>query len=312
MRYRVSLIANIHAGQAHVHADAVKSALTLWRSHGWHVDEHTIEAPGDATRLAEAAVTQQYDLVVAAGGDGTVNEVVNALVGSSVALAPLPIGTVNVWAREAGFSMDVLTAAHQILTSVTGQIDVGFANGRAFLLMTGVGFDAEVVRHLYASDKRKFGVLAYIGRIWSVMWEFRSHVVTVTLDDEELHVPLLMMVVGNTQRYAGFIPFTPTAQLNDGLLDVKMMFGQHLYVTGVVRFLMLYLYRYLPWLDRQTMLRRVRRVVVHGAPMSWQVDGDYVGSTPIEITVQPKALHVVTTMTAARRLHIVPVEMERV
>lgn len=312
MSYRVCVIANHHAGQAAAQSQALQDAVALWRAHGWLVDAHYIAAPGDAERFARDAVAQQVNLVVAAGGDGTVNEVANALVGSSVVLAPLPIGTVNVWAREAGFSMDVITAAQQIIDGVIGQMDVGFANGRAFLLMTGIGFDAEVVRHLYASDKRKFGVLAYIGRIWSVMWEFRSHVVTVTLDDEVMHVPLLMMVVGNTHRYAGFIPFTPTAQLNDGLLDVKMMFGHELYVTGVFRFLMLYIYRYMPWLDRRTLLRRVRRVVVTGAPMSWQVDGDYVGSTPIEITVQPQALHVVTTPTAARRLQIVPVEMERV
>jgi YegS/Rv2252/BmrU family lipid kinase len=311
MSYRVCVIANHHAGQAAAQSQAFKHALALWRAHGWQVDERYLAAPGDAERFARDAVAQQYHLIVAAGGDGTVNEVANAMVGTSVVLAPLPIGTVNVWAREAGFSMDVTTAAQQIIDGVVGKIDVGFANQRAFLLMTGIGFDAEVVRHLYASDKRKFGVLAYIGRIWSVMWGFRSNVVTVMLDDEVMHVPLLMMVVGNTHRYAGFIPFTPTAQLNDGLLDVKMMFGHELYVTGVFRFLMLYIYRYFPWLDRHTLLRRVRRVVVTGAPMSWQVDGDYVGSTPIEITVDPQALLVVTTPTAAQRLHIVPVEMER-
>ncbi|MFZ9856877.1 MAG: diacylglycerol/lipid kinase family protein [Roseiflexaceae bacterium] len=312
MSYRVCVIANHHAGQAAAQSQALQHALELWRAHGWHVDERYLAAPGDAERFAHNAVVQQYDLVVAAGGDGTVNEVANALVATPVVLAPLPIGTVNVWAREAGFSMDVTVAAQQILDGVVGKIDVGRANGRAFLLMTGIGFDAEVVRHLYASDKRKFGVLAYIGRIWSVMWSFRSNHVTVTLDDDEMHVPLLMMVVGNTQRYAGFIPFTPTAQINDGLLDVKLMFGHELYITGVFRFLMLYVYRYLPGLDRHTLLRRVQRVMVTGAPMSWQVDGDYVGSAPIDITVQPAALRVVTTPAAARRLQIVPVEMERV
>ncbi len=312
MSYRVCVIANHHAGQAASQSDSFKEALTLWRAHGWHVDEVYLAAPGDATRFAQASIENHYNMVVAAGGDGTVNEVANSLVGSSVVLAPLPIGTVNVWAREAGFSMDVKVAAQQIIDGVTGHIDVGMANGRAFLLMTGIGFDAEVVRHLYASDKRKFGVLAYIGRIWSVMWSFRSRKVAVELDDEFMHVPLLMMVVGNTQRYAGFIPFTPSAHLNDGLLDVKMMFGTQLYITGVMRFFFLYLYRYLPWLDRKTLLRRVSRVRVDGPPMAWQVDGDYIGHTPVEITVRPKALHVVVTKSAARRLHIVPVEMERV
>lgn len=312
MSYRVCVIANRHAGQAASQLHAFNDALALWRAHGWVVDEYYLAAPGDASRFAQTSIENHYNMVVAAGGDGTVNEVANALIGSTVVLAPLPIGTVNVWAREAGFSMDVKVAAQQIIDGVSGYIDVGMANGRAFLLMTGIGFDAEVVRHLYASDKRKFGVLAYIGRIWSVMWSFRSRIVDVELDDEHMHVPLLMMVVGNTQRYAGFIPFTPTAHLNDGLLDVKMMFGDQLYITGFMRFFFLYLYQYLPWLDRNSLLRRVSRVRVNGPPMSWQVDGDFIGHTPVEITVCPKALHVVVTESAAQRLHIVPVEMERV
>lgn len=312
MSFRVAVIANKHAGQAEAQSHALTQAVTLWRSHGWHVDVYYIGAPGGAERFAANAVAEGVNLVVAAGGDGTVNEVANAVVGSPVILAPLPIGTVNVWAREAGLSMDVAVAAQQIFEGVVGEMDVGIANGRAFLLMTGVGFDAEVVRHLYASDKRKFGVLAYIGRIWSVMWQFRSHVVTVRVDDDVMHVPLLMMVVGNTQRYAGFIPFTPTARINDGLLDVKMMFGDQLYITGPLRFVVLYLYRIFPWLDRKTMLRRARRIEVSGVPMSWQVDGDYVGSTPIEITVRPKALRVITTAAAAHRLKIAPVELERI
>lgn len=310
MSWRVCVVANHHAGQAIAQRNALDAAVALWRNHGWLVDVRYLDAPGDAGRFAHDAVNQQYDMVVAAGGDGTVNEVANALVGTSVVLAPLPIGTVNVWAREAGYAMDVQLAANQILQSVVGVIDVGFAHQRAFLLMTGIGFDAEVVRHLYSSDKRKFGVFAYIGRIWSVMWDFRSQMVTITLDDEELHVPLLMMVVGNTSRYAGFIPFTPTAQLNDGMLDVKLMLGKHLYVTGPIRFLLLYVYHLLPWLDRQTILRRVRRVRVSGAPMSWQVDGDYVGSTPIEITIQSRVLRVAMTPVAAQRLNIDAVEME--
>jgi diacylglycerol kinase family enzyme len=72
----------------------------LWQAHGWQVDEWVVTHPGHAQELARAAVAQHYDLVIAAGGDGTVNEVANGLIGSDVVLAPLPVGTVNVWARE--------------------------------------------------------------------------------------------------------------------------------------------------------------------------------------------------------------------
>lgn len=288
---RVCLITNLAAGQAATKAEAVASAVDIWRAHQWQVDIFAVHQPGDVQRFAAVALTQGYTMVVAAGGDGTVNEVANALIGSTVCMAPLPVGTVNVWAREAGFSMDIVTAAHQIVQSRKVCIDVGVLGERHFLLMAGIGFDAEVVRHLYPNHKQKFGVMAYIGRIWAVMWGYRSQAVTVTLDDEVLTIDLLMMVVGNTPKYASFIPFTPHAVHDDGMLDVTILTGRDLF-TGPFRFLALYVRRWLPWLDRQVITRRVRSVRVGGATLAVQLDGDYVTHTPCQISILPQALHV--------------------
>lgn len=307
--FRVCVITNALAGQAEQHAPAISAAIALWRSHGWDVTVRETRRHGDAEQFAREAAAAQYDLVIPAGGDGTVNEVANGLAGTQTALAPLPIGTVNVWAREAGYAMDIATAAQQIVGAELCTIDLGRCAGRFFVLMTGVGFDAEVVKHLYARDKKRFGVMAYIGRIWSVMWGYRGKRVTVSLDDEVFDVSLLMMIVGNTARYASFIPFTPDASLNDGMLDVYMLVGADM-LGGPYRFLALYLKRLFPFLDPHGVVRRVRRVTISGGVLPMQLDGDHVGVTPCEITIVPAALRVLLTHAAARSLQLPPLATE--
>ena len=302
---RVVVITNALAGQAIARADAVHSAVALWRTQGWDVTVRETTRHGEAEQFSREAVALGADLVIPAGGDGTVNEVANALVGSTTIMAPLPIGTVNVWAREAGFSMDVATAALQIVTAQRSRIDVGCCGDRYFVLMAGIGFDAAVVQHLYARDKRRFGVMAYIGRIWAVMWGYRGQRVRVELDDEVLDVSLLMMIVGNTARYASFIPFTPDATVNDGMLDVYMLVGADM-LSGPFRFIALYLKRLLPFLDPHGISRRVRRVTISGTPLAMQIDGDHVGMTPAHISILPAALHVLVTHAAAQTLRLAP------
>lgn len=164
---RVAIIANKHAGQAHRLTLALTHAMKVWQAKGWHVVHWLVTHPGHAETLARQAVAQRYDLVVAAGGDGTVNEVANGLVGSDVVLAPLPVGTVNVWAREAGFSMDPREATQQIGAGIVGWMDVGMLDGqRHFMLMSGVGFDADVVKHLYSHDKNALAYLPTSGGFW--------------------------------------------------------------------------------------------------------------------------------------------------
>jgi YegS/Rv2252/BmrU family lipid kinase len=303
--FRVCLITNALAGQAELHGAAIADAVALWQSHGWQVTTQQTHAHGDAERFARAAAAEGYDLVVPAGGDGTVNEVANGLAGTTTALAPLPIGTVNVWAREAGFAMDIPTAAQQIVAAERSVIDLGRWNERFFVLMTGIGFDAEVVKHLYARDKKRFGVMAYIGRIWAVMWGYRGKRVTVWLDDERFDVSLLMMIVGNTARYASFIPFTPAAAVNDGMLDVYMLVGADM-LGGPYRFVALFLKRLLPFLDPHGIERTVRRVRISGGALPVQIDGDHVGTTPGEVSIVPRALHVLVTHAAARALQLDP------
>ncbi|PMP73352.1 MAG: diacylglycerol kinase, partial [Chloroflexus aggregans] len=112
---RTLIVFNPTAGHAEQLEAELEAAAQVWREHGWLVELQPTNGPGDGQRLARRAVDCGYDLVVAAGGDGTINEVVNGLVGSQTMLATLPLGTMNVWARELGLPLQPRVAAQTML-----------------------------------------------------------------------------------------------------------------------------------------------------------------------------------------------------
>ncbi len=121
-----------------------------------------------ATELAREAVDQEVDAVLVLGGDGALNEAANGLVGSSTALAPVPAGSTNVFARTIGLTNEPVQAAKELVAALARgsrrRVEMGTANGRYFLFHLGVGFDADVVEHVEALGvlKRRFGQAAFV------------------------------------------------------------------------------------------------------------------------------------------------------
>ena len=116
---------------------------------------------GDAEQIAASASSDTFD-VVAAGGDGTINEVANGLAGKDLPLAIVPLGTANVLAVEIGMPLRARRIARAIACGDVRSVHVGMVNGRRFLMMAGVGFDAHVVANVNPRLKRAFGKLAYV------------------------------------------------------------------------------------------------------------------------------------------------------
>ena len=167
--------------------------------------------------------------MVAAGGDGTVNEVINGLAGTQTALAALPIGTVNVWVRELGLPLQPRAAAEALLHAKIRTIDLGRAGDRYFLLMCGVGFDAAVTAEVRAREKRRFGAMAYLLRAANLAGRFRGTPARITLDGEACVGGVLMIVLGNSQLYGGVVKFTSRASLMMGCCDVCIIKGNSLW-----------------------------------------------------------------------------------
>jgi YegS/Rv2252/BmrU family lipid kinase len=297
---RALIVFNPTAGQAASFDQDILAASEVWRAHGWVVDLHPTAGPGDGTRIARAAAEAGYDVVVAAGGDGTVNEVINGLVGMETALAALPIGTVNVWVRELGLPLQPRAAAVALLDAQVRAIDLGKAGDRHFLLMAGIGFDAAVTAEVGAHEKRRLGIYAYVFRALDLARHFRGTRARVIVDGKALRTRALMIVLGNSQLYGGILKITARASLDDGLLDVCIIKGNTL--RGVpLRFLSIVLRR--ATLDPQIEYHRARVVRIETArPLPVQVDGDHIGYTPMVFEAVPGALRALLPATLPTHL----------
>jgi YegS/Rv2252/BmrU family lipid kinase len=192
-------------------------------------------APGDARRLAAAAVSEGSDLIVAAGGDGTVNEVLNGLGDAPdgfarARLGVLPLGTINVFARELGLPLrlerawDVLQRGREKcldLPRVEFSAD-GVHQQRYFAQLAGAGWDARAIELVDWEHKKKIGPLAYIIAGFRALRELQPKI-TITVRDSCQSVTGEFVLVGNGRFYGGPVPAFPQADLHDGLLDLCVL-----------------------------------------------------------------------------------------
>ncbi len=285
---RTMLVYNPTAGQAEALESEIAAAIAVWRAHGWQVDRQPTTCSGDGRRLARLAAESGYDLVIAAGGDGTINEVVNGLVGTATALAPLPLGTMNVWARELGLPLQPRAAAAALLDWNPRRIDLGKAGDRYFLLMAGIGFDAAITAAVGAAEKRRLGALAYVLRGFEIALRIRGARTRLVLDGRTVKGRVLMVLVGNSQLYGGLVKITHRASIDDGLLDVCVIYGDN--VLSALRHTLAILRRRYSH-DPQIAYYRARTIQISARPrLPVQVDGDPIGQTPMTFEVVPGAL----------------------
>jgi YegS/Rv2252/BmrU family lipid kinase len=282
------LVFNPYAGQADALERELTTAATVWREAGWLVDLEPTREAGDGRRLAQQAAEQGYELVVAAGGDGTINEVINGLAGSATACAPLPLGTMNVWARELRLPLQPRQAAEALLTWQARPIDLGRAGERYFLLMAGIGFDAAITAGVGPQEKRRFGALAYVFRGIEHTFNLRSARARLVIDGRPRRRRVLMVVVGNSQLYGGLVKITHHASIDDGLLDICVIKGDN--GLSAVRRLLANIRRRQSR-DPEIEYYRARSLqITSRPPLPVQVDGDPIGLTPMTFEVVPGAL----------------------
>lgn len=290
------LIFNPAAGQLDARRD-LERAMALLASRGWRIAMAETTFAGSATETARAAAASGQEVVLVAGGDGTLHEVVNGLVGSEVALGVLPVGTANVWAREIGMPTalplvsDLLPAARALAEGRVYRIDVGRAGGRHFLLWAGVGFDAWVTREVRPEIKRRLGPLAFVPAVLGTAARFAGSRVMLSIDGRRLARRALVVEVANAQLYAAIARLSPEACLDDGRLDVSIFKGEGVFYLARHIFRIL-THRHLrdPHIERYL----ARQVYIRSRmPLPVQVDGEPSGTTPIAIQVVPRALRVI-------------------
>ncbi len=174
---------------------------------------------GEARELAARFAGQGEPVVIAAGGDGTLNEVVSGLAGSPTILGVLPAGTMNVFAREMGIPTDSLERAFSVIESgVIREVDLFEANGAPFVQMAGVGFDAQVIEQTTWESKKMLGPLAYLLAAVKVLGETPPKMEIVLADGRREEG--VAVIAGNGSLYGGQFRFFRNADNHDSKLDV--------------------------------------------------------------------------------------------
>jgi YegS/Rv2252/BmrU family lipid kinase len=256
---------------------------------------------GDAERTAEvAAASGRYDCVIAAGGDGTVNEAATGVLkawartGIQVPLGIVPLGTQNVLAGELGLPAASLhDLAAVVKTGRTRRIDVGRINDRYFLLMAGLGFDAAVVRDIQRPIKELIGPAAYAFATLAALTKYRSTSMKITLDGEVLTSEVFLLVVANAASYAyRQVKIAPFASLDDGWLDLCIFERPPTDRIGfATQVAALFAGRHLR--DPRVRYYRAREIRIDSDPsVGVQLDGDSYTTTPVSISAVPRGLSV--------------------
>jgi diacylglycerol kinase (ATP) len=245
--------------------------------------------PGDAERFAAEADPAEIDWVVAAGGDGTVNEIINGLARSGLPLALIPLGTANVLAAEIGLRTDPASVAECAAFGRPLSIALGAANGRRFILMAGAGFDAHVVHHVSVPMKRWLGKGAYVASTLHQLLAFGFPTYEVRADNRTWRAA--SVIVANARFYGGRFLCAPKASLSSDTLQVCMFErGGRRAVLGYA--LALFTGR-LPRLSSYRIVE-ARRVEIRGTPGEpLQGDGDIIGVLDASIEVLPGALRLI-------------------
>ncbi|MFL6519380.1 MAG: diacylglycerol/lipid kinase family protein [Chthoniobacterales bacterium] len=251
----------------------------------------TTSGAGDAERLARNAAVEGYEKIVAAGGDGTVNEIVNGIAGHNVSLGLLPIGTMNVFATELGLPLNDLASCWQIIEqNRTHRVDLPRANGQHFVQLAGVGLDAQAVKETSGAFKRSFGPLSYL--ISAVQVASRTPPVLRIESDDASTDEGSFVLVGNGRLYGGRFPFFKQAVMDDGLLDVIVF--KRLNYLDIIRYLQDVVFTPQISSPEVEYFKTKHLRVTSDETVPVEIDGELVGNCPVEFKIRAGGLRVLT------------------
>ncbi len=257
-----------------------------------HCTLRTTTAPGHARAVAEQAVEEGFKTIVAAGGDGTVNDVVNGIAGSDVALGILPVGTMNVFAAELGLPGDLDEAWAIIRAGRTRKVDLVRANTRYFVQLAGVGLDAQVVQETSWNFKKNFGPLSYV--ISAAQIAARKPPRLIVEADGVVREGSFVLI-GNGRYYGGPVAVFKDARIDDGKLDVLIF--KNLGYLDIARYLgTIFMGKHTDLPDVEYFQTK-RAVVRSDEDVPVEVDGEVVTKLPVTFRISSRKLRVVVPVS---------------
>ena len=279
----VLVIGNPAAGSGKTNRQIEKLAQILER-HGHLVDIFITRATGDARRWA-SRIEPDTGIVTVAGGDGTLNEVLNGLADPGhTPIALLPTGNANILARELGLPYKPEAVAGMIDRGIVRKLDMGLVGDRRFLLLVSAGFDAMVTENIQRSRRGPLGYCGYLLPLLKVIARYRAPELKITVDGQE-RVKGSLVVVSNVRNYGGIFTVADRACCDSGYLDICIF----------PRGTMPALFRYALSALRGKVSNLAEVAYLTGSwirmesdePVAVEVDGDYFGITPVVIELKP-------------------------
>ena len=257
---------------------------------------YAMRGPDEGAQMANTLINEGFDTIVAVGGDGTINDVIQsvATAGLGTRFGLIPMGTANVLSRVLGIPRnDPAAAARIIREGKEHPIDLARANGKWFSLVAGIGFDGAVTHAVNFRLKRRIGRLAYgIATVQVAMNYPRRHI-RLTLDHGETkEFNSYMTLVANGGRYAGRFQLGPHVRIDDGYLDVFVCMRRRPLLRSLTTHGIALLRDRLHTASAVQHFRVKHLTLDAAEPLPIELDGDAAGDTPITIEIVPKALNV--------------------
>ena len=285
---KTCFILNPTAGPSHRH----DLPALIARHFGAREPDYAIrwtERAGHAVALAREAAAEGFAVVVAVGGDGTVNEVGRGLLGTDAAMGIVPQGSGNGLARHLKVPLGLAAALRRLAAPAFSRMDVGVLNGHPFFCTAGLGFDAHVAQHFAQAGTR--GLSTYLRVTLREYRRYRPVAVRADLDGQILATDCYVLAFANASQYGNNAYIAPRADLRDGLLDVCLI--DALPVGRAIRVSLGMALGNLPQTRAAEYFRVPRGRVTAAAPLGFHVDGDYQGhATEFAVELRPLALAV--------------------
>lgn len=259
-----------------------------------------------ADQLAQEAINKgDFEIVIAAGGDGTLSEAAKALGETTIPLGVIPRGTANAFASALGIPDTLDEACETILSGKTRRIDIGKCNGRLMTLLAGIGFEAETIEHASRDAKQRWGALAYLVSGIQQLRELELFEAEIETDDKIIKVSAGALTVANAAPPTSILAQGPAGILyDDGLLDITIISSNswasaiaasyHLLQTG--------LRGDAAKRDDIGYLRAKRVKITTEPPQKIVLDGEMIGNTPLEVECVPGGLTVIVPMLPAEKI----------
>jgi YegS/Rv2252/BmrU family lipid kinase len=279
----LSLIGNPLAGRGKANREIERFVELLQRRGHW-VNVGLSRTAGEARRWA-SQVKRGTDAIVVAGGDGTLNEVLNGILDpSQVPIALLPLGTANVLAHELALPKEPEQVAPIIEQGIVRKLDMGLLGGRRFLLMVSVGFGAMVTEKIRRTRKGSLGYRGYLLPILRVLADYRPPELRVEVDGQR-GLRGGLVVVSNVRVYGGIFTVADRASCDSGHLDI-CIFPRGT-IPALVRYAVSAFQGKVSTLTDVAYLTGRRIWIESDKPVAVEVDGDYFGTTPVVIDLKP-------------------------